>query len=333
MPPGERVLDWAASSINATVLEVANLKPHSGPWRLHVRQGAKSSNVVLRLVVPGWIGADLIATGAAALRVAERHGLAAPRLLACDLDGCQAGEVATLETMLDGSSALPPHVSAERLRAAGAAIAKVHAIPFEPQEHLPLRIRPTQVDDRAMERRWATAFQAATEDEKPAVIDALSELTGWSHDHAQEVAMGDPATGLLQLADDRIRDIPRPQGQSVFLHGDIWGGNMLWENDTCRALIDWKTAGAGDPGVDLGELRMQMAHQYGLWAAIHVQEGWEDESGRPASNVAYWDLVAALNTPTVMNGWPGFDERGGRLDAQSVTRRRDEFLRAALDQL
>ena len=31
-----------------------------------------------------------------------------------------------------------------------------------------------------------------------------------------------------------------PVAASVFLHGDVWGGNMLWEGDRCVALIDWK---------------------------------------------------------------------------------------------
>jgi aminoglycoside phosphotransferase (APT) family kinase protein len=137
----------------------------------------------------------------------------------------------------------------------------------------------------------------------------------------------------LQLADERIREVPRPQGQAVFVHGDIWGGNMMWSGDTCLALIDWKTAGAGDPGVDLGELRMQMALQYGPSAPAHVLDGWQRASGRRATNVPYWDAVAALNTPADLTGWPGFDDRGNPLDGPATTGRRDAFLRAALDRL
>jgi aminoglycoside phosphotransferase (APT) family kinase protein len=108
---------------------------------------------------------------------------------------------------------------------------------------------------------------------------------------------------------------------------------MLWEDDRCVALIDWKTAGVGDPGVDLGSLRMQMALQYGQDAPAHVLEGWQRQAGRAAVAVPYWDAVAALNTPTVMHGWPGFADDGSPLDAAAVTERRDAFLRTALDQL
>jgi aminoglycoside phosphotransferase (APT) family kinase protein len=83
-------------------------------------------------------------------------------------------------------------------------------------------------------------------------------------------------------------------------------------------LIDWKTAGVGHPGVDLGELRKQMAIYYGLDAIDAVVDGWELASGRAATDVAYWDVVAALNT---------------RTDLGSVTGKRDAFLRDALERL
>src|ERR671923_289496 len=132
-----------------------------------------------------------------------------------------------------------------------------------------------------------------------------------------------PTTPLLDRADERVRSHRVPAAVSVFVHGDVWGGNMLWEGDRCVALIDWKTAGVGDPGVDLGSLRMQMALQYGQDAPAHVLEGWQRQAGRSATAVPYWDAVAALNTPTVMHGWPGFADDGSPLDAAAVTERLD----------
>jgi len=64
-----------------------------------------------------------------------------------------------------------------------------------------------------------------------------------------------------------------------------------------------------------------------------VLEGWQRQRGREAANLAYWDIVAALNPPTELHGWPGFDDRGYPLDEPAVTRRRDAFLRDALDRL
>jgi hypothetical protein len=64
-----------------------------------------------------------------------------------------------------------------------------------------------------------------------------------------------------------------------------------------------------------------------------VLGGWQRHAGRAAIAVPYWDAVAALNTPTVIDGeWlPGFAGDGSPLDAAAVTERRDAFLRSALD--
>lgn len=299
------MLRWAARAAGGTsVVSTESLsrgdhRP-SGSFRLSIEGAAtRSTDVILKLTVPGWIGPRMVATNARALQLAETYGLAAPRLIAADLDGTAIGAVATLETFLSGTADLPPAVSVARLREGGAAIAKVHAYTLEKQPDLPYRPRPIAVDDRAAERRRGRM----------------------------------PTTPLLQQADKQVRSRKVRAARSVFVHGDIWGGNMLWEADRCVALIDWKTAGVGDPGVDLGSLRMQVALQYGLDAPAHVLRGWEQQAGRPATAVPYWDAVAALNTPTMMEGWPGFADDGSPLDASAVTERRDAFLRAALDQL
>jgi Ser/Thr protein kinase RdoA (MazF antagonist) len=304
----ERVLRWAADAVGGTAVvstESLGRGPHrsSGTFRLRIEgPAAGATDVILKVPVRGWIAAAWVITNARALQLAETYGLAAPRLIAADLDGRASGTVTTLETFLSGSADLPPTASVARLREAGAALARAHAFSMEAQAHLPYRPRPCAVDDRADERRRGLM----------------------------------PTTPLLQRADEQVRSHGVPAAASVFVHGDVWGGNMLWEGDRCVALIDWKTAGVGDPGVDLGGLRMQMALQYGPDAPAHVLEGWERQAGRPATAVPYWDAVAALNTPTDLDhatGVPGFAGNGRPLDAAAVTERRDTFLRTALDQL
>jgi aminoglycoside phosphotransferase (APT) family kinase protein len=296
-PPPDSALRWAtdAVGVGAKVLSVRGMHDGSSPWWLHVEHDGGAHDVVLR--VAGWIDPQGIATGAAALRFAEEQDLPAPRLLAADLDGRVAGAPATLETGLAGSSALPTRVSIERLHELGAAIARAHAVPLDPRPDLPLRVRPTSADDHARDRRNGSA-----------------------------------STPLLDLADERLRAHGLPQGPTVFVHGDVWWGNTRWDGDRCFALIDWKDAGAGDPGVDLGQLRMQMAITYGSDTPDHVLEAWQRETGRQATDLAYWDAVAALNTPAELEGWPGYAD-GERLDVSAIAERRDAFLRAALDRL
>ena len=226
------------------------------------------------------------ATNVAALLTAETHAVPAPRLVGANLTGQAAGAPASVETAVPGSSAWPARVGVDRLRAAGAAIARIHQVPLAPSGPLPVRARPIAVDDLARDRRTGRV----------------------------------PTTPLLQRADTLIQGIRAASGPIVFVHGDVWPGNMMWTGSGCQALIDWKTAGVGCPGVDLGELRKQVALANGRDSPRHVLEGWEQASGTRATDVAYWDAVAALNTRT---------DCGPRAHAA----RRDAFLRAALASL
>ena len=178
--PTDAHLNWAARAIGATarVQAVDGLHDGSSPWWLVIDDADTRHDVILR--VAGWIPPDGIRTGAAALRVAENHSLAAPRLIAADLDGSITGSPATLETALSGTSALPAVASQSGLEAAGAAIAKVHAVTLAPTAQLPLRVHHNPGDDHAMERRWANLYRAVQPPKRSAVTRALSELTGWS---------------------------------------------------------------------------------------------------------------------------------------------------------
>src|SRR6266540_4509724 len=157
--PSEQVLRWVAGVVGGIrVVSVENVSRSthrpSGTFRLRVEGTSTGAiDLILRVSVPRWITDGMVITNARALRLAETHGLAAPRLIAADLDGSASGTVATLETFLSGSSDLPPMVSVARLREAGAAIARVHAFSLESQADLPHRPRPIAVDDRAAERR------------------------------------------------------------------------------------------------------------------------------------------------------------------------------------
>jgi aminoglycoside phosphotransferase (APT) family kinase protein len=79
------------------------------------------------------------------------------------------------------------------------------------------------------------------------------------------------------------------------VHGDLWCGNTLWDGSRLTAVLDWDCAGVGPPGIDLGSLRCDAAWCHGIEAAEHVLDGWEAETGRTASDVPYWDAVAALS--------------------------------------
>ena len=283
-----QALAWVVAQVGGGVAVTAARSLHGGesPWWIDLRTAAGSSFAVVLRSTSGRIGPEMIATNAAALAVAEQQSLPAPRLLGADLDGRDTGTPATVESVITGTSAWPAECPTDLLRAAGAAIAQLHTIVLAPRPELPFRPRPIAVDDFASERR-------------------LGRM---------------PTTELLRRADERVHAIPVPTRPTVFVHGDVWPGNTVLAGDTVRALIDWKTAGVGNPGVDLGELRKQVAIAYGEEAPKYVLDGWERAAGTSARDVPFWDATAALNTPT---------ESNGPCDAA----RRDEFLSAAVAQL
>lgn len=328
----EQVLEWAANAIGAgaTVRSTQALR-EGGPFLVGFDYGSSIIETRLKVGPIGW--RSELACEAAALKLAEKHGLAAPRLIAADLEGT-SGSFALLSTMLPGTNVIPLVATRERLWAVGAAAAVVHRIPLAPGVELPARARHMPWVDLALLRRWATRFQAAPESDRPAILEAMLLVhPGWDADEARDSLVETSSTALFDQADARIRDLPAPQDDSVFVHGDLWQGNMLWLNDKCVGIIDWEAAGAGHYGIDLGSLRWDAAILFGLAAADGVLAGWQEASGRLAQDVAYWDVVAALNTPAVLTG-EGMDEAGrADLDEATLTRRRDDFLRAALDRL
>lgn len=334
--PRPKQLAWAAATIGADsqVVQVRGLHDGGSPWLVDIDHGGRIHHVVLRVADRDRVWPPAIRSAAAAMTVAEEHGLVTSRLLAADLDGAGTGAATVLESFVPGSTDIPARTSAARLLSAGATIAKLHRIRLKPRPDLPLRVHPIPPDDYALERRWAARYQSAPEDRKPAVLDEFSATVGWPQDSARETLPRIRYTPFLLAADRSLRNLPRPSDECVFVHGDVWAGNLMFDGETCLGLIDWKSAGAGHPGVDLGSLRLNMAVQYGQASANHVLEGWLEDSGRSASHLAYWDAVAALNTPVDMTGfWTPFDQQGTQLTGAEATQRRDDFLRTALRHL
>ena len=112
--PPESLLKWAAFALGeeATVVSVTGLHDGSSPWRLQVVSPDATTEAILRTAVdpPRWDGPGarrVLSRSVAALRVTEQHGLAAPRLIACDLDGHEAGFPASLETVLPAAGRPP----------------------------------------------------------------------------------------------------------------------------------------------------------------------------------------------------------------------------------
>ncbi|WP_211769072.1 phosphotransferase family protein [Kutzneria sp. CA-103260] len=209
------------------------------------------------------------------------------------------GDQGLLMSVVVGTSKIPRTPSPTRLHALGVAAAKIHAVELAPTKDLPVRRRPIEGED----------FEA------------------W---RARE-----GASPLLLAAAQAVRERRVPPHPTVLLHGDLWQGNTMWHDGELTAVVDWDCAGVGHPGVDFGELRCEVNLMYGAEAADLVLAGWQDEAGRSAPDLAYWDVVASLSTPPDVSAWLAVAADQGRddLDGPTLNARRDEFLEAALSRL
>jgi aminoglycoside phosphotransferase (APT) family kinase protein len=276
------VVNWAESAVGQQVLDWKGLREGGAPWLLRLRGG---DQVVLR-------AGGAFATEVAALRLAEKHRIPAPRLVA-------VGDGVMLISVVPGSSLIPVEPTTERLEALGAVAARLHAVELLPCHELPARSRPIELEDF---RQWRQR---------------------------------EGASELLHAAEDAVARLPEPAAGSVFVHGDLWQGNIMWEEDKATAMVDWDCAGVGHPGVDLGSLRCDVAMLFGGDAPEIVLAAWQKHSGRALDDAAYWDMVAALSTPPKMADWESTIQDQGRpdLNGEVLTARRDTFLHNALNRL
>jgi hypothetical protein len=119
----------------------------------------------------------------------------------------------------------------------------------------------------------------------------------------------------------------------------LTGRRRFWipRSRSCAACGTAARRGCCEPGTGRVVLRVARAGQAAETAGAvgHILRGWEAETGRPASDVPYWDAVAALACPPDMGWFPVSMAAQGRPDLtrEVMLERRDAFLGAALSRL
>src|SRR5260370_27888571 len=147
--PHTEVLDWASAILAAEVTVLRGLRHGSAPCL----RRADGREVVLR--VARREHAAQTATEVAAMTCAARvAGAALPvaELLGYDLAE-ETGYGLVLTACVPGTSVIPPEPDPERLRALGAAAARISSIELTAAPALPVRSRPIEGEDFAGMRR------------------------------------------------------------------------------------------------------------------------------------------------------------------------------------
>lgn len=143
-----------------------------------------------------------------------------------------------------------------------------------------------------------------------------------------------PAVLDVSMGEGRIRDAlearwPIAQANpSVLLHGDYWPGNLLWQDGSLAAVIDWEDAARGDPLSDLAIARIELLFFLDDAAMHEFTRLYRADTAIDIGNLPYWDLCAALRYCGKLQSWG--------LDGEQELRMRERhawFVDRAIDAL
>lgn len=262
--PGQ-VRTWAEALAPQAVVDVT---PIGGgitntKWLLRLTGG---DALVLRWADPlVWraIGREHVRREAHACRLLAGSALPVPRLVACDLDGANAGGPANLMTWRPG------RVRLERLGpAAITALARLAVA---------VHREPVSVEDRPP----TFSFRGPAEPEVP----------GWAR-----------WPDLWQQAID-LRTAGPPPTPYGLLHRDFHLGNTLWQGDTVTGLIDWAETSWGPPDLDVAHICSDFAMLHTTADVETFRAAYLREGGRldPDPDAArFWmvsDILGFLPDP------------------------------------
>jgi aminoglycoside phosphotransferase (APT) family kinase protein len=158
--------------------------------------------------------------------------------------------------------------------------------------------------------------------------------------------LGERSTNVdTSLDEGRIRDtlealgpLPR-RNASALLHGDYWPGNILWQDETLVAVIDWEDARLGDPLVDLAISRLDIGWIFGIEAMNAFTRHYQALMAIDYTDLPYWDLCAALRFVRLAGShlpeWAAFFHPFGRRDIteQTIREHYRRFVMQAFEKL
>ena len=87
------------------------------------------------------------------------------------------------------------------------------------------------------------------------------------------------------------------------LHGDYWPGNIILNDETIAAIVDWEDALFGDPMNDVAIARLDLLWCYGEAVMHAFTEHYLRITNVDERDLPYWDLFAALRPCGYLAEW------------------------------
>ena len=243
--PGVRAIAWASRQLGSRVISAEALQGgmSSAVHLLELEPGGQVSQAVLRTYVRADVVSEEPEIALREARVLELLGptaVPAPRLVAADATGEEAGVPAVLMTRVPGrvewwAKDLDRFVS----ELADLAV-MIHSVELLEPGRL---IAFGKYEQSAyLPPRWAT---------RPEI---------W--ERAFEIFHG-----------------PAPAGDDLFIQRDFHPGNVLFSEGNVSGVVDWQAACTGLASVDVGHCRTNL-YRFSLGVADRFRRAWESASGQ-----------------------------------------------------
>lgn len=124
-----------------------------------------------------------------------------------------------------------------------------------------------------------------------------------------------PAESSAPFVAEVLADWSRlSQSPRVLSHFDYWSGNTLWSGDRLSGVVDWSGAGLAPRGFDLSWCRLDLILLFDEDVANALTSGYEATSQQAVSDAVSWDLFAAVNAFSDIEGWAPNYQSLGRTD-------------------
>jgi len=127
------------------------------------------------------------------------------------------------------------------------------------------------------------------------------------------------------------------RNRGVLLHGDYWPGNVLWNGDEIRAVLDWEEAELGDPLADVALTRLDLWWAYGREASDEFTRRYRELTRVDWTHLAHFDLCIALRPMSQLARWADAYRTPAiarpDIDVAHMTRVHREFVNRALSEL
>ena len=198
------------------------------------------------------------------LQLLTNEGLPVPEPLYLDDTGTLLGSPGIVTRFMPGRLVMAEPYPPQWAEKLAKILARIHAVPINASNSSFLL-------DANSEALW--------------FLKSKDRIPNYIKDHPKGIALWH---AIMEYLPTFITDEPS------LVHIDYWSGNILWDKGDISAVVDWEEAAKGDPEIDVAYCRMDMILSGMIEAADNFLAEYENETGKPVTNLGFWELVAAV---------------------------------------